>query len=167
MTSRETHEKIKQRISAGEYSLFDKIMYGGLGYGYFCIPSDVFKWIFTGLFPPLGIFIHFFGKLGKTFPYITKQNLKNLISHIDDFIIAFIGTMLFYIPGLMYVINIFNKSPSAENLTNTKEKLSDTNNTNDDGDGDDDGNDDGDGDGDGDEYEPTNIEKLRETLFDD
>ena len=182
MSSKESHEEIKQKIRNGEYGLLDKIFYGGLGYGYLCIPSDVFKWIFTGLFPPLGIFIHHFGKLGNTFPYITKQNLKNLILHIDQFILAFIGTMLFYIPGLMYVINIFNKSPSTtENLKNTKENLTNTTNTtnttnNDKGDkGDNEENDEKDyednsNDGDDeedDEYEPTNIEKLRDTLFDD
>ena len=59
MDSKDSHEEIKQRISDGEYSLFDKIMYGGLGYGYLCVPSDVFKWIFTGIFPPIGIFIHY------------------------------------------------------------------------------------------------------------
>jgi len=178
MDSKDSHEKIKQRISDGEYSLFDKIMYGGLGYGYLCIPSDVFKWIFTGIFPPIGIFIHYFGKLSSSFPYITSQNLKNIIYHIDEFIIAFLGTMLFYIPGLMYVINIFNKSLStSENLTNTKENLSDTKNTNDtrddnrlnyddvnDSNSNSDSNSDSDSD---DEYEPTNIEKLRDTLFDD
>jgi uncharacterized membrane protein YqaE (UPF0057 family) len=167
MKSKESHEEIKQKIRDGQYSLFDKIMYGGLGYGYFCIPSDVFKWIFTGIFPPIGIFIHHFGKLSKSFPYITAQNLKNIISHIDEFIMAFLGTMLFYIPGLMYVINIFKKSsPTTENLTDTKENLTDTN-TNDDNDDDDDDNDNDNDDDDDDEYEPVNIERLRDTLFDD
>jgi len=172
MDSKESHEEIKKKIKNGEYGLFDKILYGGLGYGYFCIPSDVFKWIFTGIFPPIGIFIHYFGKLSKKFPYITAQNLKNLVSHIDEFIIAFLGTMLFYVPGLMYVINIFNKSAStSENLEDNKEKYENTSNKEDKkkeyNADDDDDDDDDDYDDDDEDYAPTNLDNLRETLFND
>ena len=184
MNSKDTHEKLKEKIRDGNYTLFDKIIYGGFGYGYFCVPSDVFKWIFTGIFPPLGILIHYFGKLSKSFPYITSQNIKNIISHFDEFIIAFLGTMLFYIPGLLYVINIFNKSLSSDedlkedyddtknmNKTNNneddnnKDDNDDKNNENDDDN--DNNSEDSDNDSDYDEFEPTNLDNLRKTLFDD
>ena len=57
-------------------------MYGGLGYGYFCIPTNLFKIIATVLFPPIGIIIENVGKLGDSFPYIRLDNLKNIIAKI-------------------------------------------------------------------------------------
>ena len=33
-------DKLEKKIDDDEYTLFDKIMYGGLGYGYFCLPSN-------------------------------------------------------------------------------------------------------------------------------
>ena len=42
------------RIDASEWTLFDKLMYGGLGYGSFCLPTNFFKIVFSVIFPPLG-----------------------------------------------------------------------------------------------------------------
>ena len=30
-------------INLAQWSLFDKVMYGGLGYGAFCLPTNFFK----------------------------------------------------------------------------------------------------------------------------
>ena len=67
-----------------EYSLFDKIMYGGVGYGYFCMPTNIFKIIATVIFPPLGILIENIGKLGSSFPYIRSKNIKNIINIYNE-----------------------------------------------------------------------------------
>jgi len=80
--------------------------------------------------------------------------------------------MLFYVPGLMYVINIFNKSAStSENLEDTKEKYENTSNKEDKkkeyNADDDDDDDDDDYDDDDEDYAPTNLDNLRETLFND
>ena len=116
------HEELKEKILKDDYSLIDKILYGGLGYGYFCIPSYFFKVIFTSLFPPLGILIHYFGRMKSSFPFITSTNIKNLLYHLDEFIYSFILTMLFYVPGLIYTIKIvFNKNNEDKSkFKNTK-----------------------------------------------
>jgi uncharacterized membrane protein YqaE (UPF0057 family) len=180
------HKQIKENILKDEYGLMDKILYGGLGYGYFCIPSDFFKVIFMTLFPPLGILIHYFGKMDTSFPFISWSNIKNILSHMDEFIYSFILTMLFYVPGLVYTIRIlFNKDPLTKNkdkFNNTKhDKNDDTNTDNDNGndngndtgddsDSDSDNGDDSDSDSDsdtGDDSDETiNLQKLKETLLD-
>ena len=35
------------QFQAEEYTLFDKIMYGGFGYGEYCFPSNTFRYIIT------------------------------------------------------------------------------------------------------------------------
>ena len=176
------HKQIKENILKDEYGLMDKILYGGLGYGYFCIPSDFFKVIFMTLFPPLGILIHYFGKMDPSFPFISWSNIKNILSHMDEFIYSFILTMLFYVPGLVYTIRIlFNKDPLTKNkdkFNNTKHVKNDTTNvdndtintdsdTGDDGDDGDDGDtDDIDSDSDSDSDETINLQTLKETLLD-
>ena len=51
-------QKAANQIDASQWTLFDKIMYGGLGYGAFCLPSDFFKVIISIVFPPLGELIN-------------------------------------------------------------------------------------------------------------
>lgn len=96
--------KLETRIKNDEYTLFDKILYGGLGYGYYSMPTNIFKIILTVFFPPLGILITNLGKLDPNFPYLTTKNLLNILNKIDEFILSFILTMLFYIPGLIYTL---------------------------------------------------------------
>ena len=101
-------------------SLYDKIMDGGLGYGSFCMPKIIFKIIFTVLFPPIGIIINNIGKLKNNFPYITTDNFINIIKKIDQVLISFILTMLFYIPGLIYTLSKFKKE-EYDNLIKEEE----------------------------------------------
>jgi uncharacterized membrane protein YqaE (UPF0057 family) len=96
--------KLGLRIKNDDYTLFDKILYGGLGYGYYSMPTNIFKIILTVIFPPLGILITNLGKLDSVFPYLTTSNLLNILNKIDEFILSFILTMLFYIPGLIYTL---------------------------------------------------------------
>ena len=52
---------IPTHIDANNWTLFDKVMYGGLGYGTFNLPSNFFVVIITCIFPPLGQIINTLG----------------------------------------------------------------------------------------------------------
>jgi len=100
------------KIENGDWTLYDKILCGGLGYGSFSMPTMIFKIIFTIIFPPIGILINNLNPDRKTplkesFPYVTKDHFMNIFSKIDEFIMAFILTMMFYVPGLVYVLKKF------------------------------------------------------------
>lgn len=98
---------------AENWTLFDKIMYGGLGYGAFCLPSDFFKVIIAILFPPLGEIINIIeDTVTDTFPYITWDTVKELCTYrsLNVIVYSFLLTALFYIPGLIYTLtNIVEK----------------------------------------------------------
>jgi len=100
-------------IKADEWTLFDKVMYGGLGYGSFCLPTDFFKVILAILFPPLGEVCNIVeDTVSIEFPYINWKSLKVLFEYdnMKRIIYSFILTTLFYIPGLVYTLtNIVEK----------------------------------------------------------
>jgi len=96
--STNTQEK---KIDDMEWTLFDRFIYGGLGHGYFCLPTNLVRIIFTVIFPPIATILKYL-KISETFPYITSESLTNLFNNIDDIVYAFILTALFYIPGLIY-----------------------------------------------------------------
>jgi len=100
-------------LNASSWTLFDKIMYGGLGYGAFCLPSDFFKVIIAILFPPLGEIINIVeDTVSDTFPYITWDSIKELCTYktLNVIVYSFILTSLLYIPGLIYTLtNIVEK----------------------------------------------------------
>lgn len=95
-------DELEKKIDEDEYTLFDKIMYGGLGYGYFCLPSNLLRIIFTVIFPPFGVAMKF---VIQKFPYI---DFKKLLLEIDELIYVVILTMFFYIPGLIYALSVIN-----------------------------------------------------------
>lgn len=91
------------RIDAHNWTLFDRLMYGGLGYGAFCLPTNFFKIIFTVIFPPLGEILNVVSDfISEEFPYITWKTLKAVINNLDRIIYSFILTSMFYVPGLIY-----------------------------------------------------------------
>ena len=100
-------------IDVSQWTLFDKIMYGGLGYGAFCLPTDFFKVIVAIIFPPLGEIINIVeDTVSDSFPYITWDSMKNLLTanSLTIIVYSFLLTTLFYIPGLIYTLtNIVNK----------------------------------------------------------
>jgi uncharacterized membrane protein YqaE (UPF0057 family) len=100
-------------IHAWNWTLFDKILYGGLGYGAFCLPADFFKVIVAIIFPPLGEIINIIEDyVDKEFPYFNWETLRILFSYqsINRIVYTLILTALFYIPGLVYTLtNIVNK----------------------------------------------------------
>ena len=94
-------DRLEIKIDNMEWTLYDRFMYGGLGYGYFCFPTNLIKIICTVLFPPLGTILKHM-KISDTFPYITYETLSNLLNNLNDIIYTFILTAMFYIPGLIY-----------------------------------------------------------------
>lgn len=106
-------------LNADEWTLYDKVTYGGLGYGAFSLPSNFFVIIITCIFPPLGQIINLLGDTIISMPpFFTWDAMKTLVQY-DNFtkiIYSFLLTCLFYIPGLVYVLtNIVN----SENIENT------------------------------------------------
>lgn len=116
-------QKAANKIDANQWTLFDKIMYGGLGYGSFCLPSDFFKVIIAILFPPLGELINIVeNTVSDTFPYFTWDTLVILCSYnaITHLVYSLVLTSLFYIPGLVYTLtNIVNKERQVAYDTDT------------------------------------------------
>lgn len=92
---------LEQKIDDMEWTLFDRFLYGGLGHGYFCLPTNLIRIVFTVIFPPIATIMKYL-KMQSSFPYITSDTLRNLINNIDDIIYSFVLTALFYIPGLIY-----------------------------------------------------------------
>ena len=174
-------EQMCNKIEMNEYTLFDKILCGGLGYGSFCMPTMIFKILFTIIFPPLGILINNLNPDNKTpllksFPYITTDHFINIFKKIDEFIIAFILTMLFWLPGLVYVLTKFKAADKEKSLVplipsrsrKSTFKNTDDNNTDEntnDKDEDDNTTDKEDEDDDEEEFKNIDLNKLRKELL--
>ena len=97
----------ENKILTGNYALFDRILYGGIGYGTIIIPIHFVKIIFTLIFPPLGQVLNIIGDyLLDQFPYITWDTLMMLLTfeNINKIIYTFVLTSMFYIPGLIYTL---------------------------------------------------------------
>ena len=123
-------KKLRSKISDGNYTLFDKIMYGGLGYGYFCLPANLFKIIIAVLFPPFGIIIHNLGDVKTEFPYVGISNLISISEHGIEFGISLILTTLFYVPGLIYTFGKMKLTSDDSNTTKDEFKDTQQNNKN-------------------------------------
>ena len=94
-------------LKADDWTLFDKVTYGGLGYGAFVLPSNFFIIIITCLFPPLGQIINILGNtIVDSPPFFTLECLKLMVlpDNIMKIINSILLTSLFYIPGLVYVL---------------------------------------------------------------
>ena len=94
-------------IDLKKWTLFDKVMYGGLGYGAFCLPSGFFKVFITVLFPPLGEIVNIVGdEVSYDMPFFTWGVIRNLVDYenITKIVYSFLLTTLFYIPGLVYTL---------------------------------------------------------------
>ena len=94
-------------INVNQWTFVDKLMYGGLGYGSFCLPSNFFKIIICCLFPPLGEVVNIVGEqVSPDMPYITLDTILILFKseNITKIIYSFLLTTCFYIPGLIYTL---------------------------------------------------------------
>ena len=106
--------KIATQLDASQWTLYDKITYGGLGYGAFSLPSNFFIIIITCLFPPLGQLINTLGTtISSSPPFFTWDCLTTIFepstdpkkaSNFTKIIYSFLLTCLFYFPGLAYVL---------------------------------------------------------------
>jgi hypothetical protein len=101
---------VENDIQSDNYSLFQRILYGGSSHGVVIIPTHFFKILITILFPPIGEIFSIISSVPEfiidTFPWITWDAIKNLISfdNINRIVYSFILTSMFYIPGLVYVL---------------------------------------------------------------
>lgn len=120
-TQTPTRNELEAKIDNMEWTLFDRFLYGGLGHGYFCFPTNLVRVLFTVLFPPLGVILKHL-KASPVFPYITLDTIRNLIANIDDIIYSFVLTALFYIPGLIYGLSSLKCTETSDA---TKENLRD------------------------------------------
>ena len=96
------------QINMNQWTLFDKVMYGGLGYGAFCLPTNFFKIIIAVIFPPLGEVVNIVSPTVSTaFPYLNLEVFYELLKfeNINKIIYSFILTTFFYIPGLIYTLS--------------------------------------------------------------
>jgi uncharacterized membrane protein YqaE (UPF0057 family) len=105
-------DELENKIDNYEYGLYERIMYGGLGYGTFCLPTNLFRIIFSVIFPPLGVMFKF---LKDEFPYV---DFKLLVENLNDVIYVFILTAMFYIPGLIYALTTINNDTRLEDKAN-------------------------------------------------
>ena len=53
-------DDLETKIDNNEYTLFDRFLYGGLGHGYFCFPTNLVRILMTVIFPPLGTILKYF-----------------------------------------------------------------------------------------------------------
>jgi len=99
-----SHDDLNKKIDNDEWTLYDKLVYGGLGYGNVCMPTHIFDIIITVIFPPLGIILDKLDFL-TGFPYIHWGTLNKLIEGLNEIITCLVLTMCFYVPGLVYALN--------------------------------------------------------------
>lgn len=98
---------VENKIFSDKYDLFDRTLYGGVGHGVIIIPTNIFKVLFTVIFPPIGEIINELEEfILDEFPYITWDTLKKLFDFrtINKIIYSFLLTSLFYVPGLVYTL---------------------------------------------------------------
>ena len=101
---------VENDIKSDNYTLFQKILYGGVSHGVIVIPTHFFKILITLLFPPIGEIFSALTSvpefIADSFPWITWDAIMNLVKFetINRIVYSFILTSMFYIPGLIYVL---------------------------------------------------------------
>ena len=93
-------------IKPEDWDLFSKIMYGGFGYGQFCLPDNILLISLTIIYPPLGMISYIIkNTLSQYFPYITALTFIKLFNNLHLIFYSIIYTMFLYIPGIIYTFN--------------------------------------------------------------
>lgn len=118
--------EITEKVENNEYTLYDKVMYGGLGYGYLCLPANMFKILVSIIFPPLGILINNVGEVKPEFPYISLENFENILKKFDEFIISLLLTALFWVPGIIYTLSKLKQDKTTISKKNSKSSFKNT-----------------------------------------
>jgi len=111
---------MEQSITSMDWTLYDRLLYGGLGHGYFCLPTNLIRIIATVLFPPIATILKHL-KLSPEFPYITMESLVYLLKNVDDILYSFVLTALFYIPGLIYGLSNIKCAELGEDVEELKD----------------------------------------------
>lgn len=110
-------DSVENDILNGSYSLFQKILYGGVFHGVVVIPTHWIKLLITLIFPPLGEIINSISEyMIDTFPWITFDALKQIFTFevLNRIVYSFILTSMFYVPGLIYTLaNITVNTPNV------------------------------------------------------
>jgi hypothetical protein len=105
----------ERKIYSGRYTLFDRVMYGGLGHGTIIIPTNFFRVIFTIIFPPIGEILNIIeDAIVDKFPYITWDTFLKLfdVKSLNRIVYSLLLTSLFYVPGLVYTLANMTTSSS-------------------------------------------------------
>jgi uncharacterized membrane protein YqaE (UPF0057 family) len=84
-----------EAVDFNEQSIYDKAMYGGIGYGAICVPKDLGDYLLLIAFPPAYVFRHQY-----------RRDFKN----IEKILVCFLLTCCFYFPGLIYGLNLLMNS---------------------------------------------------------
>jgi uncharacterized membrane protein YqaE (UPF0057 family) len=101
-------------LTADDWTLFDKMLYGGFGYSEFCMPSNILIIALTVIYPPLGMIAFLVHKtFTPYFPFITARTFINLFTHFELVVKSIIYTMLLYIPGIIFTFSNMNFSNAA------------------------------------------------------
>lgn len=101
---------VENDILKDNYTLFQKMLYGGASHGVLIIPTHFFKILITLIFPPIGEVFNALTRVPDfvldTFPWITWNAIKELMKFetLNRIVYSFLLTSLFYIPGLIYVL---------------------------------------------------------------
>lgn len=77
---------------------FNKLMYGGFGFGPMCFPTYIPKIILSIIFPPIGVIL---------------EEAANGFQDVSRIIVSFVLTSLFYFPGLIHALTINIKCPKT------------------------------------------------------
>lgn len=121
---------VENDIQRDNYTLFQKILYGGVSHGVVVIPTHFFKILITLLFPPIGEIFNILSSvpefIADKFPWITWNAIMNLVKfeNINRIVYSFILTSMFYIPGLVYVLA--NLTPQTNYTPGTLQCRADT-----------------------------------------
>ena len=99
---------VENDILNNKYTLFQKMMYGGVFYGVIVIPTHWITLLFTLIFPPIGEILNSITNyIVDTFPWITWDALKHLFEYevLTRIIYSLLLTSMFYFPGLIYTLS--------------------------------------------------------------
>ena len=102
-------------VTPDQWTLYDKILYGGFGYSSFCMPDNILTIALTILFPPLGLISALVSKhIDGVAPWLNIDTLTVIYNNLDKIVYSFVLTSLFYIPGLIYVMQFINDPTNFE-----------------------------------------------------
>jgi uncharacterized membrane protein YqaE (UPF0057 family) len=109
-------DDLEIKIDEDNFTLWDRFLYGGLGYSMITLPTNLFRIVGTVIFPPLGVIMKY---IINDFPYI---DIKALLENLDEVFYVLILTTFFYIPGLIYSLSLI-KCDSASQTDAIVDKL--------------------------------------------